>query len=253
MEDQPITSPDPEAERDAVYGPFQPPPRRFPKLALAGGIAAAVALGGTGFAYAATSGGSSQGTPAAATSPSTSTPSSTPDGPPKAHHGLRFGGAGFGIPGIGGGRVLYGQATIQQPDGTVKTVEFQSGSVSDVSSGSITVASGTYSHTYKVVPSTVVDAQAGGIGSVAKGDEVRLLATQQNGSDTAVNIVDLTKVQSSRSGFGFGEGKKGAGGSGGSNGTTTNPPAGSTGAIWGGGFGGSGGPGDPGFGPAELQ
>lgn len=253
MEDQPITFPDPDPHGDPGYGSLQPGPRRLPKLALAGGIFAAVALAGTGIAYAATSGGSSQATPAAATSPTTSAPSETPGGPGKPHNNFRFGGAGFGLPGLGGGRVLYGQATIQQPDGTLKTVEFQSGSVSDVTSASITVTSGTYSHTYKVVPSTVVDSQAGGIGSVTKGDQVRLLATQQNGSDTAVNIVDVTKVQSSRSGFGFGEGRKGGSGSGDSNGTTTNPPAGSTGAIWGGGFGDSGVRGEPGFGPAELQ
>jgi hypothetical protein len=80
--------------------------------------------------------------------------------------------------------------------------------VTDVSSSSLTVKSSDgYTHTYKVVPTTVVDSQAGGISSVAKNDQVDLLATPQNGSDTATNIVDRTKVGASRQGFGFGRAK----------------------------------------------
>jgi hypothetical protein len=136
-------------------------------------------------------------------------------------------GGGFGFPDVGG-RVLYGQATIEQPDGTTKTIEFQSGSVSNVSTSSITLTTGNYSHTYKVDPTTVVDAQAGGINTVAKGDQVRLLATQQNGGDTAVNIVDLTKIKSSGAGFGFQRGKPAT--------SPTSTPA--AGVYWGGGQGG---------------
>jgi hypothetical protein len=264
MEHHPTTPPDPQAHDDPVYGPafgqVEPAPRRFPRLALAGGLMAALALGGAGIAYAADSGGSSPSTPAASSTPTTTTPSGVPQGPGKGH---RFGGAGMGLPGLGlpglGGKLLYGQATIEQPDGTLKTVEFQMGTVSSVSSSSITVSSGangnsSYSHTYKVDPSTIVDSQAGGISTVAKGDQVRVIATQQNGSDTAVNIVDATKINSSRTGFGFGAGRNGnAGtGNGGAGGATTNPPAGSTGAVWG--YpGGQGGPGGAISGPFEAQ
>jgi hypothetical protein len=219
---------------------------------------AALALGGAGIAYAAGSGGSSPATPAASSSPSTSAPSNNgspnTETPGKAHRGPGLGGAGLGLPGFGlpgvGGRVLYGSATIQQPDGTLKTVEYQSGTVSAVSTSSITVVSGTdnaYSHTYKVVPSTIVDSQAGGISTVAKGDKVRIIATQQNGGDTAVDIVDATKIQSSHTGFGFGGPRNGNQGSGA---TSTNPPAGSTGSIW---DPGPGGPGGPPAGSAEAQ
>lgn len=270
MDNQPFSSPDPEPHDDPVYGPaygpsdgpvygrLEPAPRRFPRLAVAGGLMAALALGGAGIAYAAGSGGSAPATPAASSSPSTTAPtnngsSNTPPG--KAHRGF---GADLGLPGLGlpglGGRVLYGSATIQQPDGTLKTVEYQSGTVSAVSTGSITVVSGNnnaYTHTYKVDPSTVVDSQAGGINTVAKGDQVRIIATQQNGSDTAANIVDVTKIKSSRTGFGFGAGKDGNQGPAG---TATNPPAGSTGAIWGGpGPDGPGAPGGSVSGSTEAQ
>lgn len=259
MENHPINGPEFEPHQDPVYGQLQPPGRRFPRVALAGGLMAALALSGAGIAYAAGSGGSSPTTPAAASSPSTTAPSTAgpnTQGPPKMHPGRGFEGGGLGLPGLGlpgiGGKVLYGQATIQQPDGTLKTVEYQTGTVSSASSSSITVSSGTngsYTHTYKVDPSTIVNSQAGGISTVAKGDQVRVIALQQNGGDTAVNIVDVTKIQSSRDGFGFGARKSGNAGSGGS---ATNPPAGSTGATWGD-PGGPGGPGDPGPGAAEAQ
>ena len=250
MEHESTASPDPESHGDPVYGPLQPPHRRFPRVALAGGLAGALALSGAGIAYAATSGGSSPATPAASNSPTTTAPPTAPQGHGKVHRGgFAFGPAGFGGLGLGG-RVLYGQATLQQPDGTLKTVEFQVGTVSAVSDKSITLTSGagsnTYTHTYTVDASTIVDSQAGGISTVAKGDQVRLTATQQNGSDTATDIVDATKIKSSRDGFGF---QGGPGSKNGPNGATTNPPAGtnapagSAGVLWGGG-GGDG----PGFG-----
>lgn len=253
MESQPPFPPFPPpspSDDVPVYGPLPPPPRRrIPRAALVGGLTAGLALAGAGIAYASTSSGSSPGT-AAASSPTSTTPSSVPVKPGKLHpgrFGFRPGGLGFaglGIPGIGGGKLLYGQATIQQPDGTTKTIEFQSGTVSAVNGSSITVASGSYSHTYKVDSSTVVDAQAAGISTVGKGDQVELLATQQNGNDTAVNIVDTTKIKSSRSGFGFSGGRPGnpPGSS-----PTTNP---TTGATWG---GGPAGPGFAQFGSSQLQ
>ncbi len=74
-----------------------------------------------------------------------------------------------------------------------------------VSKSSITVQSADqYRHTYAVTASTMVDAERDGIGSVAQGDQVQVLATKVNGSDTATNIVDTTKIGASRKGFGFG-------------------------------------------------
>ncbi|HUE60654.1 MAG TPA: hypothetical protein VMO88_13825 [Acidimicrobiales bacterium] len=237
MEHEPTSSPDPEPHWDPVYGPLQPQPpqRRFPRLALAGGLAGALALSGAGIAYAATSGGSSSATPAASNAPTSTTPPTNPGGHLKGPRGgFAFGRGGLGGLGLGG-KVLHGQVTIQQPDGTVKTVEFQVGTVSAVSNSSITLTSGTgsstYTHSYTVDPTTIVDSQAGGISAVAKGDQVRLTATQQKGSDTATDIVDVTKIQSSRKGFGF---QRGDGPEAGSDGSATNPPAGSTGVLWGG-------------------
>ena len=103
----------------------------------------------------------------------------------------------------GGGRVLHGDYTIQTPSGH-QEILVQSGTVQAVSSTSITVLSTDgYSHTYAIVPSTVVDAEANGIGTVQNKDQVELQATVQNGKDTATNIVDITKIGNSRKGFGF--------------------------------------------------
>ena len=240
----------PGPDDEPVYGPLQPPRRRLPRAAIIGGLATALALSGAGIAYASSSssGGSSPAN-AAASSPTSTVAPATPKGPGRGHPGFGFKGPGFGFPGLGG-RILYGQATIQQPDGTTKTVEFQSGTVSDVSGSSITVNTGSYTHSYKVDSSTVVDAQAAGISTVAKGDQVELLATQKSGSDTAVNIVDITKIKSSRSGFGFG-GEKGEvpGDSPPASTPSTGTPA--TGSTWG---SGPGGPGfDSQFGPSQVQ
>lgn len=228
---------------EPVYGPPQPPRRRLPRGVIIGGLATGLALSGAGIAYAASSSSSGGSSPATATasSPTSTVPPATPKGSGRGHPGgFGFKGGGLGFPGLGG-RILYGQATIQQPDGTTKTVEFQSGTVSDVNGSSITVNTGSYTHTYKVDSSTVVDSQAAGISTVAKGDQVQLLATPKSGNDTAVNIIDITKIKSSRSGFGFGSGKgeapeapEGTGGS-----SPTSTPA--TGATWG------GGPAGPGF------
>lgn len=235
---------------EPVYGPPQPPRRRLPRAVIIGGLATGLALSGAGIAYAASSSSSGGSSPAteAASAPTSTVPPATPKGPGRDHPGgFGFKGGGLGFPGLGG-RILYGQATIQQPDGTTKTVEYQSGTVAEVSGSSITVDTGSYSHTYKVDSSTVVDSQAAGISTVAKGDQVQLLATPKSGSDTAVNIVDVTKIKSSRSGFGFGGGKDEAPEAPGGSSPTSTP---ATGATWG------GGPGGPGFdsqlGPSQVQ
>jgi hypothetical protein len=172
--------------------------RRLPRAALAGGVAFGLAVGGAGIAFAASS--------------SSSTPSTTT---PSAAHGPRgprgFGGAFRGFAGLGAfgglGSVVHGQATTRTKSGGYQTVDIQLGKVTKVSATSITVASTDgYSHTYVVSASTVVDAQRDGISSVGKADQVDVIATQSGNTATATNIVDMTKVQSSRAGFGFGPG-----------------------------------------------
>jgi hypothetical protein len=134
-----------------------------------------------------------------------------PKAPGGPGHGLR--GFGPGLFGFGApGRVLYGQATIQTSNG-VKTFAFQVGTASNVSSSSITVTTtdgspGGHVQTYVVTPSTIVHAKSAGVTSVASGDQVYVIATvtgtAPNTTQTAVNIVDTTQLQQSRSGLGFG-------------------------------------------------
>ncbi|MGH9055327.1 MAG: hypothetical protein ACRDYY_05600 [Acidimicrobiales bacterium] len=165
---------------------------RLSKLALVSGASVGLALGGAGIAYAAGSG-------ASATSPSSPSSPASPGG----HTGHPGRHAMGGLGGLGG-RVLHGQATVRTPAGTDKTAEIQVGVVSGVTTTSITVKSSDgYTHTYDVVPTTVVDSQAGGISSVSNGDTVRVIATTDNGEDTATNVADATKLRASRAGFGF--------------------------------------------------
>ena len=229
------------------FSPPPPPPptqepvsrparrRRLPHAAMAGGLVFGMALGGAGIAFAAGS-GSGTGSGSSTTSPSAPNKTAPPfAGRHKGHMG-RMGGAELGRLGLGG-RVLYGQATIQTPSGATKTIDFQVGTVSAVSSTSITVQSGTgtvHTQTYTVQPSTIVDSQADGIGSVKSGDKVIVIA-QDNGSGnpTAMDIRDQTQMRNSRQGFGYGAPSP----NGQNNGSSANQPAGSAGTVWGpGGF-----------------
>jgi hypothetical protein len=167
---------------------------------MVGGLTFGLALGGAGIAFAATSG--------------SSTPSSTvpvkPVTPGPGHRGLWGPGPGpggrFGFGGLAGaGRVLHGDFTTRKAGGGYQTVKVQVGQVMDVSTTSITVTSADgFSGVYVVTANTVVDAQRDGITSVTKGDQVQVLATTVKNKDTAVNIVDTTKVGAGRKSFGFG-------------------------------------------------
>jgi hypothetical protein len=175
-----------------------PPLSRLPRAGLSVGLAAGLALGGAGIAFAASS---------ATSSPSTSTtvPGAFPKMPGRPHLPRGpfgpMGGARFGRL----GDAVHGQVTVPNGSGGYRTIEMQVGKVDAVSSSSITVTSADgYRHTYRVAPSTIVDSQAGGIGAVAKGDQVRIIASSQSGTDTAMAVVDATKVGASWKGFGFG-------------------------------------------------
>jgi hypothetical protein len=181
-------------------------------------VVSAVALialvGGAGIAYAATHSGDKNAADSAATSqlqaPAASpSPSAAPwhDGrPPGAFGGFgRFGGFGGGL-GFGGvfGDVLHGQFTAPKAGGGYQTVDVQRGTVTAVSSSSITVKSADgYLATYAVASSTEVDAQARGIGTVKSGDTVSVTATVSAGTATAASIMDITALRASRGAFGF--------------------------------------------------
>jgi hypothetical protein len=109
---------------------------------------------------------------------------------------------GGGLAGFGD--VVHGQFTTRTSSGGYQTVAVQVGKVATVSSTAISVTSTDgYSHSYTVTASTVVDAQRDGIGSVAVGDQVRIVATTKGTQATATNVVDTTKIGASRAGFGF--------------------------------------------------
>lgn len=177
---------------------------RVPRAGLIAGVVAFMAVGGAGIAFAASSGSPSSATSNAAASSSSST--TVPGNSGKVHMpGLGKFRRGFGPFARGGlgGPLVHGQGTIRSGSG-FKSVEFQTGTVTSVSSTSITVKSADgYTHTYAVAGTTEVNAQAGGISSVAKNDQVSLIASQVNGTDTATSIVDVTKIQGSRKAFGF--------------------------------------------------
>jgi hypothetical protein len=186
------------------------PQRRRPHLFRVLAIAVVALASGAGVAYAATHTGrtiatdSSTSQPAASPSASTSAPSKPPWPAGQMPAFGRFGGFGGGL-GFGGfGGVLHGQFTVRKASGGYQTEDVQSGTVTAVSSSSITVKSADgYSATYAVASTTEVNAQAAGIGTVKVGDTVSVTATVSQGQATAASIIDLTSIKASRGSFGF--------------------------------------------------
>jgi hypothetical protein len=192
-------------------------PPRWPRwrpgrpVAIAG-VAVVALAGGGGIGYAATHSLTAKAADTAAVtaaSPS-ATPSPSASGTPGSGHGWRSfpGGPGrvFGPLGLGaiGGGVVHGQLTVPKSGGGYQTVDVQDGTVTAVSTGSITVKSADgFTATYTVTSKTVVGAQAAGIGSVKKGDTIFVTATVSGSTATAASIVDLTAVKAGRASFGF--------------------------------------------------
>lgn len=169
-------------------------------------VAVAALVGGAGVAYAVTQHpGATQTT--SLTTGSTPTPSSSPTPSaaptPGKHRGFGFGGfGGFGIGGYGG--AVHGQLTVPKSGGGYQTVDVQRGTVTAVSSSSITVKSADgFTATYTVTGSTEVNAESAGIGSVKSADSVFVTATVSGGTATASNITDMTSIGASRGAFGF--------------------------------------------------
>jgi hypothetical protein len=102
------------------------------------------------------------------------------------------------------GCVLHGQVTVPKSGGGYQTLDVQCGTVTAVSTGSVTVKSADgFTHTYTVTSKTLVVAEAAGIGSVKAGDTVFVAATVSGSTATAAKIVDLTAVKAGRASFGF--------------------------------------------------
>jgi hypothetical protein len=198
-----------------------PRPRRARMLPMLG-VAIVALAGGGSLAYVA------QHSPGTAVADTSSAQSSTPSASPSpaapswrnGHPGRGAGGfgpglGGFGLGGFGG--AIHGQLTEPKSGGGYQTVDVQRGTVTAVSSSSITVKSADgYTATYAVTSSTEVNAQAAGIGSVKVGNTVELVATVSGGKATAASIIDGTSIRSSRGAFGFPFGPPAPGGSHGS-------------------------------------
>jgi hypothetical protein len=192
--------------------PVPPPPgggRRWPppRGVTFAGVAAIALAGGAGIGLAST-----HSSPAATASASVAAANPSPSATPVPAHGKpgrgwRAGGGpfrlGLGPAGIlGQGGMVHGQFTIKKAGGGYETLDVQDGTVTAVSGTSLSVKSSDgYTATYAVTNSTLVDAQAKGIGSVKKGDTVFVTAT--GSANTAVSVTDITAVKAGRASFGF--------------------------------------------------
>jgi hypothetical protein len=206
--------------------------RHAPRAVIIAGLAATLAVGGAGVAFAAGSGSSSTTPSGAAATTTIPGGSHTSTGHKRGGPGARpfgrfgLGGLGAAAPGLGGlgfGGIVHGQVTVRSGTG-YKTVEIQTGKVTKVGPTSITVVSTDgYSRSYAVLATTQVNSQSGGISSVSTNDQVVVTASSVKGTDTVTSLIDLTKIQGSRRAFGFGPppaNKASSGGSSGSTGTS---------------------------------
>ncbi len=177
---------------------------RFGSPLILAAVAITALAAGAGVAALATGGSpslaSSSGQLAATPSPSPS-PSQSGYGTPGPGNRF-FGGFGGGF-GAGVAGALHGQFVVPRSGGGYQTEDTQRGSVTAVSTSSITVKSADgFTKTYQVTSSTVVDARRDGIGSVKNGHQVSVLATVSGGQATATNIQDLSLLRAGNPGPG---------------------------------------------------
>jgi hypothetical protein len=167
-------------ELDAPQQP-EPQPRRN-RLGFFAGLVAGVL--GTGLAAALI---------VAAVGAGAQTPSPSPTAPAQKAPGFGRHFRGFG--GFGFGGALHGEFTVPGPNGGYQTLAMQTGSVTAVSGSSVTVKSDDgYTKSYIVDGNTLVDAGQNGIGSVKKGDSVRVLAIVSGSATHAVRVDDVTNI-----------------------------------------------------------
>jgi hypothetical protein len=194
-----------------TYGPPRWQRWRVSRPIAVAGVAVVALAGGAGIGYAATrsapakvGGGADTAVvaPAASASPSASGPAGTGNGPRRVW--VKFPG-GPGLFGLGmAGGAIHGQLTVPKSGGGYQTVDVQDGTVTAVSTGSVTVKSADgYTATYTVTGNTVIDAKAAGIGSVKKGDTVFVTATVSGSTATAASIFDQTAIKNGRVSFHF--------------------------------------------------
>ncbi|HUA40849.1 MAG TPA: hypothetical protein VMA32_04765 [Streptosporangiaceae bacterium] len=100
---------------------------------------------------------------------------------------------------------VHGQVVLAKPGGGYRTVDFQSGTVTKVDAGSITLRSTDgFTQSYAISGSTIVSANRDGIGSVKTGNDTVLIATVSGRTATAVRIIDVTQLIHSHQQLGLG-------------------------------------------------
>jgi ketopantoate hydroxymethyltransferase len=100
------------------------------------------------------------------------------------------------------GDMLHGQVVVAKQGGGYETMDVQRGSVTAVSSSSITVKSSDgFSATYVVTSSTNVIAESAGIGSVKVGDTVMVSAVVNGKTANAVVVADASAIRAGRAQF----------------------------------------------------
>jgi hypothetical protein len=179
MDDQvttPAGTPTAKSRRRAIY-----------TAALAGGLA----LGGFGIAAAQTD---TTSPPTTVAPNDNAAPTPPADGKlgPRMHMGRR-GPGGFGMMGAPG--AIHGELTVPDGNGGYRTMVIQRGTVTDVSSTSVTVKSDDgYTKTYKVDDNTLVNAGNEGIGDVNKDDKVDVQGFMEGDTAHAAHVMDETGV-----------------------------------------------------------
>lgn len=164
------------------------------------------ALGVAGTAYAASSTpspspttgteGPRVGTPGQIGQPGDHDGDGSAGAPPGRGMGRHGGPGGIGM-GMRGG--IHGSFVTPRLGGGYQTIEAQRGTVTGVSSTSITVKSEDgFTATYVVTADTIVNATRDGIASVKTGDEVGVTAIKGASDSTAVMIMDRTGIYASR-------------------------------------------------------
>ncbi|MFF5080519.1 hypothetical protein ACFY36_26000 [Actinoplanes sp. NPDC000266] len=163
--------------------------RKNAKLAAAGALVA----------VAVASAGITAGVMAATGSDSSASAQGGPGGGQFPGGGGMNGGGTMGG-GTGASTALHGEYVVSDGNGGYTTQVTQTGTVSAVSSSSMTVKSTDgYSQTYVITTSTTVDNGADQISSVATGHTVRVIATSADSKATATSITD-TNLASTQQG-----------------------------------------------------
>src|SRR4051812_37309823 len=107
--------------------------------------------------------------------------------------GLR-GGPGKGLlGGLGGGRVLHGEATVEKPAGGTTVVRFQSGVISAISGSTVTVKSTDgFTSTFTVNGTTRISLNGtdGTLSKLAKDDKVRVMGVEDGSTTVAKMVLD---------------------------------------------------------------